>query len=148
MKTNKDIEGKRLGSSAKGTEEGEARHTPTPWFQDGPTVHVSDGHRMDAGCSVDAEFIVTAVNEYEQNKKDIEALREIANDQTEKLKKALLYIVEADKNKEALIESVRNVLNGLYALRDVAIETGHEAIVEQRLIDIGKNTIKQAEGTL
>lgn len=41
-------------SDDRSTVVSKTNHTPTPWFTDGPTVHVSDGHRMDAGCFEDA----------------------------------------------------------------------------------------------
>lgn len=45
-----------------------------------------------------------------------------------------------------LVESIRNILNGLYALRDHARdENGPEAgVVEQRLIDLGIEALKKA----
>lgn len=45
-----------------------------------------------------------------------------------------------------LVETIRDLLNGLYALRDHAQSEGCEGQVEQKLIDLGIKAIAKAEG--
>ena len=49
------------------------------------------------------------------------------------------------KAEYELVEAIRDILNGLYALRDSAQANGMKAEVEQRLINIGVKAINQAE---